>query len=49
MSKGTLIDWKDECEAIHREMDNLLKAIIRGGQARRRKPPRSADAVSGID
>jgi hypothetical protein len=26
MSKGALIDWKDECKAIHTEMDNLLKA-----------------------
>jgi hypothetical protein len=25
MSKGTLIDWKEECETIHKEMDNLLK------------------------
>jgi len=24
MSKGSLIDWKSECEIIHREMDNLL-------------------------
>jgi hypothetical protein len=25
MSKGTLIDWKEECAAIHKEMDNLFK------------------------
>ena len=26
MSKGALIDWRSEAEAIHREMDDLLKA-----------------------
>ena len=26
MSKGALIDWKNECEAIHREMDQVLRS-----------------------
>ena len=26
MSQGALIDWKEECEAIHSEMDQLLTA-----------------------
>jgi hypothetical protein len=25
MSKGALIEWKEESEVIHREMDDLLK------------------------
>lgn len=24
MSQGTLVNWKQECEAIHKEMDCLL-------------------------
>ena len=26
MSDGALIDWKNEAAAIHREMDDLIKA-----------------------
>ena len=26
MSKGALVDWRSEVEAIHREMDYLFKA-----------------------
>ena len=26
MSRGALVDWKSECEAIHKEMDDLFRA-----------------------
>jgi hypothetical protein len=26
MSKGALIDWRTECEAVHREMDQILRS-----------------------